>query len=164
MKLKRLTLAAALAVAAAPFAAYTAMAEAPAEQAAEEAIPKELIVQGDCDEFGNITVGDLLLRVYYLQKTGEECLFVGCAPWEKENITEAVIPSYVRFTDTESGEERVMLVEGVGSPNIGGEKSIEDTSFDNCVNLKSVTIPDTVKYLGFRAFDGCTSLTSIGLP
>ena len=33
-----------------------------------------------------------------------------------------------------------------------------------CTSLKSVTIPDGVKYLGIRLFKGCSSLASITMP
>lgn len=41
---------------------------------------------------------------------------------------------------------------------------IADETFFNCVRLKSVVIPDSVKAIGRSAFEGCTSLTSITIP
>jgi hypothetical protein len=37
-------------------------------------------------------------------------------------------------------------------------------TFENCVNLTSVTLPNTVTTIGERAFKNCRELTSITLP
>ena len=39
--------------------------------------------------------------------------------------------------------------------------SIDESAFCNRINLKSITIPDSVTTIGRGAFDGCTNLTSI---
>ena len=43
-------------------------------------------------------------------------------------------------------------------------KSIPAYSFDGCVNLSSIDIPNTINYIGTHAFSGCTGLTSISIP
>jgi len=45
-----------------------------------------------------------------------------------------------------------------------GVKSIGEIAFSNCVNLTSVTIPNTVTRIGSMAFNGCKNLTSINIP
>jgi len=42
--------------------------------------------------------------------------------------------------------------------------SIDDSTFSNCTNITSVTLPATVNEIGARAFFSCTGLTSIDLP
>ena len=37
-----------------------------------------------------------------------------------------------------------------------------NNTFRNCVNLRSINIPDSVTSLGFQTFRGCTSITSVG--
>lgn len=38
---------------------------------------------------------------------------------------------------------------------------IEEKCFDNCKNLKQITIPSSVKLIGNNAFSGCSSLARI---
>lgn len=55
--------------------------------------------------------------------------------------------------------------ESIRSVIICGEITyIGDYAFENCINLTSIQIPDSVKGIGVRAFDGCTCLLSVTLP
>ena len=42
--------------------------------------------------------------------------------------------------------------------------SIDRWGFEDCVNLQSVTIPNSVSSIGDQAFEGCTSLKSVTIP
>ena len=46
-------------------------------------------------------------------------------------------------------------------PADGSVTSIGESAFDDCVNLKSITIPDSVTYIDFCAFEYCSSLETI---
>ena len=45
-----------------------------------------------------------------------------------------------------------------------GVTSIGYKAFDDCTSLTSVTIPDSVTSIGYEAFFNCTSLTSVTIP
>ena len=42
--------------------------------------------------------------------------------------------------------------------------SIGDRAFNRCTSLTSITIPDSVTSIGQQAFEDCASLTSITIP
>ena len=63
------------------------------------------------------------------------------------------LPVYVAYDFMGSNISSVSF-----SPEI---KKIEDNCFGSCTKLKSVVIPNTVKWVGTFAFKGCTSLTSV---
>ena len=44
---------------------------------------------------------------------------------------------------------------------INGTKAIADMAFNDCVNVTSITIPDSVVYLGEYAFRGCEKLSNV---
>ncbi len=50
-------------------------------------------------------------------------------------------------------------VESITLPN-----SVEEFEFKNCINLKSVKVPDSVVEISPRAFEKCYSLTEVTLP
>ena len=43
-------------------------------------------------------------------------------------------------------------------------KAIHDSAFYDCINLKSIIIPDSITTIGSSAFHNCSSLTSITIP
>ena len=42
--------------------------------------------------------------------------------------------------------------------------TIAANTFDNCAEITSVILPDTIQYVGSSAFSGCTNLVSVTLP
>ncbi|HBF68531.1 MAG TPA: hypothetical protein DDW20_04325, partial [Firmicutes bacterium] len=85
-----------------------------------------------------------------------------------EDIINAIIPSYYNALPVErvSGcfKDHVNLV-SVTIPNTVRFISKYATgTFSGCSSLKSVYIPDSVHYIGENTFEGCTSLESVRLP
>lgn len=56
--------------------------------------------------------------------------------------------------------KHVVISEGI----VELENSLYFGSFGNCYNLKSVSLPNTLKAIGGKAFDSCRSLKTINLP
>ncbi len=60
--------------------------------------------------------------------------------------------------DTRDYKAGTALIRGCKNSKIpSGIKTIEPHAFFGCKSLKSITIPDTVTYIGFSSFEGCTS-------
>ena len=99
------------------------------------------------------------------------------------NVTVCYLPGTSGWSSTFAGLPTVLLwftyttnndaITITGYPPIGREAtipstinglpvtSIGDSAFDECLNLTSVSIPDSVTNIGDSAFSGCTSLTAI---
>lgn len=45
-----------------------------------------------------------------------------------------------------------------------GPDILEDYAFDNCIDLASLSLPESIKSIGKDAFEGCDSLKSIDIP
>ena len=59
---------------------------------------------------------------------------------------------------TRDFKTRTALIRGCNKSVIpSGIQTIEPYAFFGCKSLKSITIPDTVTYIGFSSFEGCTS-------
>ena len=68
----------------------------------------------------------------------------------------------ITITDCDNGATGELVIPETieGNPVI----SIGDNAFEDCENLTSITIPQSVTSIGIRAFWSCTSLTSITIP
>ena len=84
--------------------------------------------------------------------------FKGCSSLQKvsvpKNYTEI---HYMAFADCISLTELKIA----DSNAVYANQFIENNAFDNCTNLKTVTIPGTVKSIGYWAFRNCASLVSV---
>ena len=69
--------------------------------------------------------------------------------------------SYVEITKYNGVDTRLEIPGEIGGKPVTG---IKEKAFQNCTDLKSVTIPNGVTNIGDKAFAGCTSLSTITLP
>lgn len=90
---------------------------------------------------------------------GEEVVGFDFRSARKKNFTRLVVPDtvqYIKFSD----KIREQL-EYVNIPKAMTE--IEDSAFEECVNLKSINIPGNVKNIGQAAFANCVNLAEVTL-
>lgn len=88
----------------------------------------------------------------------ESYVFAGTA-WltnQPNNSSVYLGKNYYQFKGTMPSNTNLVLEEGT--------LSIAGYAFNSRTQLKSITIPNTVKYIGYNAFYGCTGLTSITIP
>ena len=67
----------------------------------------------------------------------------------------------VKITGYKGSPTRVVIPSKINGYPV---TSIGDGAFEYCLNLTSITIPNSVTSIGNHAFEGCTSLTSITIP
>lgn len=64
--------------------------------------------------------------------------------------------NYIQYKGTMPANTNITLEEGT--------LSIASNAFNSKSQLKSITIPNTVQFIGLNAFSGCTGLTNISIP
>lgn len=81
----------------------------------------------------------------------------------KSNIKSIFIPSTVKNIQSSAFKECKNLT----TVTFGNDSNLEhicNSAFDSCISLKSIVIPNRVKWIDAHAFDNCTNLTNITLP
>lgn len=102
-------------------------------------------------------IGGIYYRLDKTSKTArvvseKQGIYVACEHKECIYSGDVVIPETV---DDEGITYTVTEIGGVTSDNSG------NGAFEYCKDLTSITIPRTVKQIGIRAFEGCTSLQAV---
>lgn len=101
-----------------------------------------------------------------------------CSVCEKVLVEQKVIPATgsVGLVFSLNSDGRTYSVTGYGSctdkevlipkkySDGNAVTGIESKAFENCTSVTSITIPDTIKSIGNRAFYGCSGLTEIHIP
>lgn len=88
-----------------------------------------------------------------------------CGPqmhWILDNNGLLRITGSGRMTDAQTWPDQAAAIKTVQFECV--PENIGAGSFENCVNLKTITIPDGVKTIGYGAFYQCTALASVVLP
>ncbi len=88
-----------------------------------------------------------------------------CGPemyWILDNDGLLRITGSGRMTDAQTWPDAAAAIKAVQFECV--PENIGAGSFESCVNLKSITIPDGVKTIGYEAFYACTALVSVALP
>lgn len=94
-------------------------------------------------------------------KAGEATVAAGVATGATDSFGEPV------FTSPSAAVADEIKIAATVTDDDGNEYTvtrIADAAFYGCENLKRVTIPEGVKYLGSYAFKGCTSLVVANIP
>ncbi len=111
-----------------------------------------------CTSLTSITIPDSVTSL------GEDC-FSCCTSlkhiWVNENN-----PNYSSMDGILFNKNRTKIVAYPGGRNghytvLQGVTTLESSCFQGCVNLTSITLPDSVTNLGWRCFYNCDSLTDV---
>lgn len=96
-----------------------------------------------CENLSSITIGDGVTSI------GDEA-FYWC-----NNITSVKAPMVILDHIQQSNLETAVMTSG---------ESVRASAFGGCRKLRSVSLPDSVKFIGEEAFRDCKSLKSITIP
>ena len=104
--------------------------------------------------FGTESYGNRLVQEYYGINTRTIEETAYCIP---KSLEEVIITgsSYIQY----GSFDRCIYLTSITIPD--SITYIGDCSFRNCSSLKSIIIPDSVTYIGDNSFHNCSSLTSI---
>ena len=103
--------------------------------------------------YGCVNIRDVTLPEG-LTKIGQYA-FKGCSALGRVEILSGMT-TLGAYAFTESGITEIVLPEGL--------QTVEYDAFNNCTNLRSVSLPSTLQDLGSSTFYNCSALTAITLP
>ena len=103
----------------------------------------------------------ILIYGYYDEEGGEEYWITGADLFTNAEIDGTDVP--IEDLDAAKGMYQFSEGEHIAKFTLKDATSVEN-AFYECVNLASVTIPDSVTSIGEYAFGDCTGLTSVTIP
>lgn len=109
-----------------------------------------------CKKLMSVSMNEAALANWYSIKFENEY----STPLNHTNRLEA-IGLFLINEDRQYGEETHFAVDKLEIPD--GVTSINDYAFQYCKNLKTVTVPSSVKAIGKQAFYGCDTLSRVNL-
>ena len=99
-----------------------------------------------CASFSALAFDFEVNGIYYYKSGNNSVAVTSC--WDYHVYTDTVtIPETVTYMD-----------------NTYSVTKIGDNAFEDCTQLKSVFIPNTITYIGSSAFQGCSGLASVNIP
>lgn len=109
----------------------------------------------NCTSLSSITLSNNISSI-------EAHVFSGCTSLLSVNIPKGVTYIEDRAFSGCTSLISVDLPDGL----IGISKGLYDNAgaFQDCISLSSITIPETVEFLGNYTFSGCSSLTQVNIP
>ena len=109
-----------------------------------------------CTSLTSVTIGNGVTSI-------GEAAFEGCDSLEKLTVASGNPKYHSAGNCVIETATNTLIIGCKGSviPDDGSVTSIGDRAFQNCTSLTSVTIPDSVRSIGDIAFSGCVSLTSV---
>ena len=117
--------------------------------------------------FAGGTIGLARDSLPQLQLTAEAAnTYIGAAyglQLEYEELEDGTVEITKFVSSTSTDIELPSVIDGKSVTSIG-DSAFDAFNIDNCSNLTSIIIPDSVTRIGDYAFEDCTSLTSITIP
>ena len=116
----------------------------------------------DCTSLTSITIPDSVTDI-------DNYVFLGCTSLTAINVATGN-KNYVSLNGILYNKNKTTIKcypAGKKDKNykiLDGVKSIDESAFDGCISLTSITIPDGVTNIGNYAFRNCESLMSITIP
>ena len=100
------------------------------------------------------------LTLYYRAKTADATFY-----YREPGTTDGTGTAWIGFGDAPAISPTTITSVKIPSELNGRPvQRIDDYSFKGCTSLTSVTIPDSVKWIGRSAFQSCSGLTSVKIP
>ena len=119
----------------------------------------------ECNGLNEITLPENLVQI-------ENNAFLDCLNLEKLTILSKNVELEDNAIDAPNIIEATIPVNAIGKIDLPIVKkvnlidgySIPDNAFENCFNLKEITLPDTINQIGEYAFSNCPQLEKIEIP